>query len=224
MPVAPSEPGPTGREMLADHVYRRLMLALVEGQLQADEPLNIDALARTLDVSPTPVREALARLQATGLVVRVALKGYRVAPLLSGSELRELMDARLVIEPENAYRACQRVDDRMVDRLQAAVDQLQDMDESNLAYFWQADELFHRLIAEATDNRFLLSAYNALGGHVQRFRLFGGIAVSDAAQAQDEHRVIIEAFRGKDADDARDAMREHIEHVLTRSMADAPAN
>src|ERR1700710_2520004 len=96
------------RQGLADHVYDELIESLVDGRVGAGSALNIDALAREMEGSQTPIREALARLEATGLVRRTALKGYRVAPILSTEELVELMDARLVLEPVNAYLACNR--------------------------------------------------------------------------------------------------------------------
>lgn len=62
------------------------------------KPLGIDGLAQQLDVSPTPVREALVQLESTAMVTRTALRGYRVAPLLSGRQLTDLFDARLLLE------------------------------------------------------------------------------------------------------------------------------
>ena len=215
--------GAASRQVLADHVYDELMVALVDGRLAADEPLNIDALARDLDVSPTPIREALARLEATGLVIRAALKGYRVAPLFSSEEILELMDARALLEPENAFRACVRSSGTLIEQLDQTV---ADLDRSlvdaapAITPRWQADERFHHLIAEAAGNRFLLSAYTALGGQVQRFRLFGGLAVSDAGSAIAEHARIIDAFRAGDASDARLQMQAHIAGVRTRAVAD----
>ena len=96
------------RQVLTDHVYDTLLEMLMDGRFQPSEALSIDGLARELDVSATPVREAFARLEVTGLVIRAALRGYRVAPLPSTAELTELMDARLIIEPVNALRACER--------------------------------------------------------------------------------------------------------------------
>jgi biotin operon repressor len=91
--------------VLADHVYETLMTSLVDGRLAAGESLNIGALSRELEMSQTPIREALARLESTGLVVREALRGYRVAPLFSPEELAELMEARIALEPHLARMA-----------------------------------------------------------------------------------------------------------------------
>ena len=83
------------------------------------------------------------------------------------------------------------------------------------------DRVHDTPLAEAAGNRFLLAAYNALGGQVQRFRLFGGIGVSDAGSAIAEHGTILEAFRAGDPAAARAQMHAHIEGVRTRAVADA---
>ncbi|WP_166876584.1 GntR family transcriptional regulator [Salinibacterium sp. ZJ450] len=224
MPIGSSIRSVASRQVLADHVYDELMVALIDGRLEADEPLNIDALARGMEISQTPIREALARLEATGLVVRAALKGYRVAPLFTVDEVTELMDARHLLEPENAYRACARTSTDLVGELARSIDDLRhsptDPTTGTIRPYWEADERFHRLIAENAGNRFLLAAYTALGGHVQRFRLFGGLGVSDADHAIAEHTTILEAFQAGDADAARHQMELHIESVKRRAIAD----
>ena len=73
-----------------------------------DERLNAGELARRFDVSPTPVREALARLEADRLVEKHALKGYRTTDLLAEKELIELFELRLLLEPGSAARAAER--------------------------------------------------------------------------------------------------------------------
>ncbi|WP_307807049.1 GntR family transcriptional regulator [Naasia sp. SYSU D00057] len=215
---------PPARQMLADHVYQALMTSLVEGRLTAGESLNIDALSRELDISQTPIREALARLESTGLVVREALRGYRVAPLFSAEELAELMEARLAIEPQLARLAGEAPGADLVAALQDSNAALarygQDAGES-LASYWQADERFHRLIAEGAHNRFLLSAYSALGGHVQRFRLFGGLGVRDADAAVREHQLIIDAIGASDAEGAFRAMHHHVGLVKHRAIEES---
>jgi len=210
------------RQVLADHVYDELLVSLIDGSLQAGDALNMDALARQLEVSQTPIREALARLEATGMVRRTALKGYRVAPLFSTEEIVELMDARLVLEPVNAFLSCERVTDELVAELQQSITDLATSPRgpsfSNFRSYWEADERFHRLIAENAHNRFLFAAYNSLGGQVQRFRLFGGLGVTDADHAIREHTLILEAFADGDAEKAREMMVHHLKGVKSRSV------
>lgn len=213
------------RQVLADHVYEALLVALMDGRLEAGTAVSIDGMARELEVSPTPVREALARLEATGMVRRTALRGYRVAPLFTPEELADLMDARLVIEPANALTACRRADKELTAQLAQSIADLKAAPRgpsfSEFRSYWEADERFHRLIAEYANNQFLLSAYNALGGQVQRFRFFGGLGVTDADFAIAEHTEILRAFEAGDPERARMAMIAHIEGVKQRSQHDS---
>ena len=99
----------SSRVPLADSVYQTLFDQFLDGTRAAGEPLNIAVLSDELEVSQTPIREALARLEHTGLVRREPLKGYRVAPLLTEAELIQLMDARVLLEPALTTEAGKRV-------------------------------------------------------------------------------------------------------------------
>ncbi|WP_404287569.1 GntR family transcriptional regulator [Glutamicibacter arilaitensis] len=213
------------RQVLADRVYEELLAALIDGRFEADAALSIDGIARDLGVSPTPVREALARLEHTGMVRRAALKGYRVAPLMTAEEHGQLVAVRKLIEAENAELACARADGEMVEQLADTIERLRTAPTggsySEFRDYWKADEDFHRLIAEHTGNPFLLTAYQALGGQVQRFRLFAGRGVTDADCAIAEHTKILQAFQAGDAQAARAAMEKHLDGVGRRAMEDS---
>ena len=212
------------RQVLTDHVHDRLLEMLMDGRYEANAAISIDGIARELDVSATPVREALARLEVTGLVIRVALRGYRVAPLLSADELAELIDARLIIEPVNASRACERATPALIEALDRSIADLRTAPRgpefAEYRDYWQADMRFHELIAEGAGNRFLLMAYNCLGGSVQRFRLFTGLGVTDADFAIDEHTAILSAFQAGSPEQARQAMVNHLHGVRDRGFKD----
>ncbi|WP_415856982.1 GntR family transcriptional regulator, partial [Sinomonas sp. G460-2] len=216
---------PANRQLLADYVYQELLASLMDGRLEPGSGIGIDRMAAELEVSQTPIREALARLEATGLVRREALKGYRVAPLFTAEELGELMEARAVIEPTMTESACAHVTPELRADLQRAVDDLRGAPTgptfAEYGAYWEADERFHRLIAEHAHNRFLLNAYNALGGQVQRFRFFGDLGVTDAEHAIAEHTRILEAFEAGSPLRAREAMLEHISNVRGRALKDA---
>ena len=171
---------PVSRQVLADHVYEELLASLMDGRLEPGAAVSIDGTARELDVSPTPVREALARLEHTGMVRRVALKGYRVFPVFTRENFAELMEARLAIEPVYARLACGRLTPERLAELRRAVADLKTAPRgpsfAEYRDYLEADERFHRLIAEFTGNQFMVAAYGALGGQLQRFRLFGGWA------------------------------------------------
>lgn len=213
------------RQLLADHVYDRLMVELVDGRLEAGAPISIDALAREFGVSQTPVREALARIEWTGLVTRIALKGYRVAPPFNADDLRQLFEARRVIEPANASAAAVRLTPELCDGLQQDLEDLETAPRgpsfADFRRYWEADERFHRRIAEHSGNRYLLRSYSALGGQVQRYRLFVGRGVTDAQPTLHEHGLILAAIRAGDPDLARSSMDRHIAAVWERALQES---
>ncbi|KRE59399.1 GntR family transcriptional regulator [Arthrobacter sp. Soil736] len=211
------EPGTT----YADTVYNLLLKQFMAGEREAGQSLNIPSIAREFDVSQTPVREALARLEHTGLVTREPLKGYRVAPMFSEHELVKLMEARLVIEPAVTLEAARRVTPEFLAELQVTVDELAAAAESeSFSEHWRTDDAFHGLISKQSGNPFLDSAYLAIGGHVRRFRLLAKASSRTAAIAVIEHGHIIEALEARDAEKAAEAMRQHIEGAAARALAD----
>lgn len=212
------------RTPVADQMYEVLLGQFMDGIRGAGEPLNIGALSRELNVSPTPLREALARLEHTGLVHREALRGYRVAPMMSLTEVRQLRDARLLIEPHLAAEATARATDAFVAGLDETVRDFEssidhaDRETEGFRIYWRSDDRFHRMIAEHAGNPFLETAYSALAGQIQRFRLFSKLGRTGAKWAAPEHRAILDAIRAHDADGARERMREHIEGAAGRLL------
>jgi DNA-binding GntR family transcriptional regulator len=206
-------------------MYNVLLSQFMSGARRAGEPLNIGALSRELDVSQTPLREALARLEHTGLVQREALKGYRVSPDLSEREIAQLLGARLVLEPALTHEAGLRVNPEFLRELLATVEELDravdlaDTETDQFQMYWTSDDHFHRLIAAQCGNPFLESAYLSLGGQMQRFRLFTKRGRTGVRYAAVEHREIYDALASRDADKARDLMRQHIERAKVRALA-----
>ncbi|WP_254455192.1 GntR family transcriptional regulator [Paenarthrobacter ureafaciens] len=207
---------------LADEMYEVLLNQFMEGRRGAGEALNIGALSRELGVSQTPLREALARLEHTGLVTREALKGYRVASHLSEKDVMKLMEARLVLEGALTREAAMRTTPEFLEALyQTVLDldrsvELADSEPDAFRLYWASDGRFHALIAAQSGNPFLETAYNALGGQIQRFRLFSKLGNSGASYAAEEHRAIYDALASHDPDAAASRMGAHISGAKTR--------
>jgi DNA-binding GntR family transcriptional regulator len=219
-----ARPGVITPRLVADDVYIQLMSLIMDGHVEPEQPLSIDALAREFGVSSSPVREALARLESTGLVRRVALRGYRVAPEFSANELAELMDARLVLEPPAAAAASREPSTEFIAELREQVDVLRraprGREFEDFRDYFEADRQFHRAIFAHANNRFLDLAYGALGGQVQRFRLFSGRGVTDAEPTIAEHSHVLEAIAAHDSVAAAEAMRTHLLGVRARALND----
>lgn len=206
----------TTKRPIADQMYDILLQQFMSGDRGAGQSLNIGALSRELDVSQTPLREALARLEHTGLVEREALRGYRVAPMMTRTEVQQLMEARLTLEPKLAEQAALRKTDEFLAAVGATVDdfhrsaELADVETGGFDLYWRSDDRFHMLIAAQAGNRFLEMSYAALGGQIQRFRLFSKFGRTGARLAAPEHSSIFEALTAGDGPAAAEAMRAHV--------------
>ncbi|MDZ5078248.1 GntR family transcriptional regulator [Nesterenkonia sp. HG001] len=239
-PGADSRP-PVARRALRDEVYSALFDRILNGSAPAGSSMSIDALARDLDVSPTPVREALVQLEHTGLVTRVALKGYRVAPQLTGDQLRELFEMRMIVEMAAVERAANSWEAllprlraaharhvRTADRVRALRTRRDDADAAgaapddfeDLREYMAADRDFHRVILEAAGNRYLLQTSESLSAHVQRLRQTVDHGELDLDEALAEHAAVLTAFESGDPEQMRHALRIHLEAVADRVHGD----
>lgn len=228
--AAPGWDSTIERRGLRDRVYERILQLLLSGEVAPGARLSIDTLARQLDVSPTPVREAMVHLERTGLVTREALKGYRVAPPLGAEQLRELFDARVMLEVEAARRATP-AGSGMLEELRQAEDQhrlsgervieaihagINDV-ELTTAYF-AADAAFHEVVFAHCGNRYLREMSESLGAQLHRMRQSMLHGVTDVSEAIAEHEAIRDAFLGDDPEEPARMMRLHIEGVRARSL------
>ncbi|WIB32925.1 GntR family transcriptional regulator [Curtobacterium sp. MCSS17_005] len=217
---------------LRDRVYDRVLEVLMGHDVEPGMRLSIDGLARSLGVSPTPVREALVQLERTGLVTREANKGYRVSPPLAGDQLEALFDARLIVESGAVELAARGDVDGLRERLAAALDEQAAVaaevasvgaahaPEELMARFFRSDWQFHQLIFDATRNPFLEEMSEIITTRVHRMRQIVEGGGDDTDRAVQEHRAILEALAA-DPTSAVAAMRLHIDAVRLRSRADA---
>lgn len=205
------------RRALADDVYDAVLGLLMDQVIEPGSRASIDGIARQLGVSPTPVREALARLESEGLVVKKALKGYTAAPLLDSEGLRELFEMRRLLEPYAASHAAGEIDAATLDQLEQLCEDMHRSGEASQTGddrfkdykdFANQDAEFHRLIAVHSGNGLLADAIVRLRPHMHQYRIYFKHGVVD--ETSGEHEAVLEALRAGDAARAEKAMLDHI--------------
>jgi DNA-binding GntR family transcriptional regulator len=214
------------RRALADDVYDAVLGLLMDQVIEPGSRASIDGIARQLNVSPTPVREALARLESEGLVVKKALKGYTAAPLLDSDGLRQLFEMRRLLEPYAARNAAGELN---ADALQQLADLCEAMHRSGEAAhtgedrfkdykdFANQDAEFHRLIAEHSGNALLADAIARLRSHMHQYRIYFRHGVVE--ETSGEHEAVLEALRSGKPASAEKAMLDHITKSYARISA-----
>lgn len=217
------------RKVLRAEVEELILQRLLESQWPPGSRLSIDGLARDLEVSPTPVREAMVSLERSGLVEYVALRGYVVAPPLDAEHMTELLDARKVVESAALGRAFRDQDALLLDleeayRIHAEV--LSRIDEAGseeyalLNEHFRADWAFHQVFFAHAQNRYLRRMVENLSTYTHRMRQTwsGGPDTFDGHTALHEHGLILEKVRQHNHDGALLALTAHLDGVLARSL------
>jgi DNA-binding GntR family transcriptional regulator len=198
------------RETLADTVYASLLDAIIDGGMPSGTILSEVAVAKDLDVSRTPVHNAIVQLARDGLVEQSSGRRARVARF-TRDDLFEVFEMRKFLEGPAAELAAGRMDQRQLAPLRAAVDELErtiDAADWNVRWIDHDDE-FHGTIAKASGN-------TRLANDIDRYRLlhrgFNRLFRKEAPlqQAVDEHKRILDGLESRDGAAAREAMVDHL--------------
>ena len=192
-------PDPVARRTLGDAVYDRLLQGILEGQLASGDELSEVTLAERYQVSRTPVREALARLVADGLVSNGP---NRKATVLTFSRqlVVEIYEVRQFLEAGAAELAAQKFNPSELTRLQAAAENVQ----PGADHEWQRRALafdldFHRTIARQCGNRRLEVEIRRCTNFMPILQRLAGRRDDRLRMAFDDHLRILDALAAADA-------------------------
>jgi DNA-binding GntR family transcriptional regulator len=210
--TAPDLPPVQRAQSLADQAYQSIREGIATGLFEAGERVTERGLAARLNVSPTPVREALRRLEQDGLVERVSARQLRVVEH-SPETLRELLLTGAALRALEARFATRKITDAALDRMTALVGSLAtDHDRANLDYLRIARE-FDMEIERAASNPTLRGLIQSLSivGQERRTRSVQSMRVHTeiAERRLQGHRDILAALRSRDPDAVEQAFRRH---------------
>ena len=208
------------RSVLSDDVYRVLRSSLLAREIPPGAKLHIGQLAAQLHVSNTPVRQALSRLVADGLVAQEPFRGFFASPVLDGSAVRDLYEFRLIVEPRLSALAAERAGTDDARRLGEICDQVESQRSSDAlptARMSEMDERFHGSIASTTGNVILVESLELVLARLPLHSMYSQAAT--VAQAWREHRAIADAIVASDPERAAEAMRVHLHNSYDRMRA-----
>lgn len=212
MTTAPGLPPLQRAQSLADQAYQAIREGIATGLFAAGERVTERGLAAKLNVSPTPVREALRRLEQEGLIERVSARQLRVVEH-SPDTLRELMLTGAALRAMEARFATHKITDAALDRMAGLVDTLaQDHNMTDLDRLRIARE-FDMEIERAAGNPTLRSLVLSLSivGQERRARSVETMRLhTEVGQRRVQgHREILAALRSRDPDAVEQTFRRH---------------
>ncbi|GAB3680565.1 GntR family transcriptional regulator [Saccharopolyspora tripterygii] len=205
----------------SDAAYETVREKILSGEFPPGSVLNQATLAQTIGISTTPLREALRRLKAEGLVELGAHRDAKVTEL-KAEENRDLLEMRRALDPLAASLAADRRTKDDIAEIRASLDGLRAMPGNPDVADLLRHRRFHRAIHHASHNDLLIESLEALWDKADRYRRFA-LEVDRGSEAEakkdEEHRMLAEAIIAGDSDGAAAVMHEHIDSSLAAVQA-----
>jgi DNA-binding GntR family transcriptional regulator len=212
MTMASDLPSLFRAESLAEQAYRAIREGIATGLFSAGERVTERGLAARLNVSATPVREALRRLEQEGLIERVSARELRVVDHSSGT-LRELLLTGAALRAMEARFATHKITEAALDRMAALVEALASEREIDISERVRFAREFDVEIERAADNPTLRSMILSLSiiGQERRARSVESLVQhpEEGQRRVQEHRDLLAAFRKRDPDLVEQVFRRH---------------
>jgi len=197
---------------LSEFAYGQILDLILSGRLQAGDVLQERRLATVMSISRTPVREALGRLEAESLAMRLQGRMLVVADV-SVETYMNLLDMRRILEVELAARATGKLLPDVAEKVRASIRNLLQLVKITPADHWEVDDLVHHSIAEAAGNPMVTSAIRDLR---RRTHIFNTARMPHRLQpGASEHIALIDAVAGSDPELSRKLMGRHLDNVRT---------
>ena len=220
---------PIKKVNISDQVYEKLREQLISGVWKQGEKIpSENELAALFGVSRVTIRQALSRLNTLGLLETKLGEGTFVKELkpgiymkeiipyvyLNNESEREVLEFRLVIEVETARIAASKITDEEILLLEKSLKKML-KNKGDIEKYVEEDLNFHMIIAKSTKNSLVIEVNNIVRNIIRRMIRTATEKIGHEVGLK-YHRLLIEAFRKRDADTASDMMREHLQQVLER--------
>lgn len=208
---------------LPEFVYGQLRNAILNGVFAPGQMLRQDEVATKMGVSRSPLREALPRLEAEGIVVLHPRRGYAVAEL-HPDEINEVFELRMLLESHIAKQSIAKRTEADIARVYSIANQMREIggatnDSDALAKWFELNASFHDALLEPAKMphymRSLATARGVIEAYIRaEVRLTGGLQ-----EAQAEHAQLAQAFVNGDTESFTELTRTHSQHTRDRLLA-----
>jgi DNA-binding GntR family transcriptional regulator len=198
------------RAALHEQVARRLRQMLVEGRIAPGAKLNERELAEVLQVSRTPLREAIKMLAAEGLVELLPNRGA-IAVSLSETDVRHTFEVMAGLEALSGELAARRITDAELAEIEAMhFEMMAAYTRRDLSNYYRLNALIHNAINAAAKNPVLTATYNQVNARLQALRFRSNQDGDKWKRAIREHERMIAALAARDATAMRETLQQHL--------------
>lgn len=201
------------RKFLRDLVYEKLQQSLLEEKFNPGDKITEKEIAEELGVSRTPVREALYRLAATGLIKIIPHRGFIVSKW-TVKELKDVMAVRMVLEKLTIKLAIENILPEEIEELKTLVIEIEKAVKlKNISKSSDLNTLFHDKIILASRNKELFEIMKSLKNKICGFRIISLYSPKRLDKSLEEHREILVALTNKDISHAQELIQKHIQRI-----------
>ncbi len=198
-------------EPLRKQVYKVLREAILKGELMIGEKITEMEIADELSVSRTPVREAFRMLEQEELINIIPQQGVFVAGVETEKEIDDIFQLRAELEGLAAYLAAEKINEEQKELLKEYTKELEECIKNNdQRGCIRVDIAFHRIIKEASNNKWLEKFLDTLFEQATRFRSSSFSRKGRMEEFLSEHMELADAINGGDSDRARKCAEDHI--------------
>jgi DNA-binding GntR family transcriptional regulator len=203
---------------LSEQAYHRIKEKIIRLEMPPLSVVDEQSLREELGLGRTPIREALHRLSAEGLIIIAPRRGMFVAEI-SITDLAKIFEVRMVLEGLCARLAAERITEDQLTQMETTMKDLDAVAPGDAESLMGIDERFHTLLYQAADNEFLLDALDRL--HTLSMRLWHLTLnhLGDLREAIDQHREITAALKVRDGDKAEYLIRQHVAEFQNKIKA-----
>lgn len=203
-----------GYELLNQKAYRVLKESIIKGFLEPGTKLLENKIAEEMQVSRTPVREAMQKLVAEGFV-KTTPNQTMVVTEVSPEDVKEVLQIRGVLEGLAASIAAKKINRQEIDELENVVAQMSlHVSRENLSSYCQVDDEFHDLILNICGNKWIIQIRENLGSFIYRFRIKSLSVPGRLKHSLEEHQAIMESLREHDSAEADRLSQIHMENTV----------
>ena len=208
---------PDVQPRLADDVYEQILSAIVNGQIAPGDRLIQEKIAAEINISRTPVREALLRLEREGILELSGRKGFFIRQI-SEDEVRDIYGVREAIEGYGAYWVAANRTDERIAAIAEKVAQERALKAHDVQAEFQINRDIHRTIVAQTGNKALLDMFDSIWGRGISLWLFAATRANQEPPNPDVHERLLSVISTGSPAEAQSAMIEHVREGLSMQI------
>ena len=209
---------------IRDQTYDIIKNMIILREIEPGKKINEEHIAKEIQVSRTPIREALCRLENEGIVKIIPRRGAFVSDLTE-TNVREILLIREVLEGLVVRLAVENMDEETLEKLGKAIKKVSALpeDDRDLINYTRSEVDFHAILLSVSNNQMLKNMMEMVNAHLQIIRLRTVVIPERAQRTVKEHQQILEAIENRDATSAEELMREHIRSVREVALSNIEA-